>query len=129
MGKQISYTYMILIGVHSTMNLVTQLISCNYHVHVHISSIQMYISVTNQGSIQDSKFGGEAIVDNAAVGGGDVFPPVRSVKLKYFTTWLSLKRLNFNSCVISTGIIELIKASLILYVLSLANHLGGKLGC
>ena len=57
-------------------------------------------------------------------------------KLKHFMTWLSFKRLNFNYCVISKGIIELIKASIILYVLSLANHLGGgggggggKLGC
>ena len=28
-----------------------------------------------QGSIWDSKFGGEAIIDNVAVGGGDVVPP------------------------------------------------------
>ena len=63
-----------------------------------------------------------------------MFSPAQNAKLKHFMTWLSLKRLNFNSCVISTGIIELIKGSLILYyVLSLANHLqlgggGGEAG-
>ena len=49
-------------------------------------------------------------------------------KLNHFMTWMSLKRLYFNSCVISTGIIELKKASLILYVLSLANNFGGEAG-
>ena len=51
------------------------------------------------------------------------------LKLKHFTTGLSLKRLNFNPSMISAGIIGLKNASLIFYVLSLANHLGGKLGC
>ena len=65
--------------------------------------------------------GGGTNIDNVAVGGGcgrGVCPLPREVrKLRHF---MILKRLNFNSCVISTGIIELKKA----YVLSQANHLG-----
>ena len=57
------------------------------------------------------------------MGAGGGCAPFSQTEAIYDLT--ELKRLNYNSCVINAGIIEFKKASLILYVLSLANHLGG----